>query len=154
MNEIMLPAPLARKWSDRFALDLAMTLEGSGDPVEVLLEEHRLTTDDLEGFALDPLFTQRVEKFREQLRESGLTFRVKAQAQAELVLDTAWRIIHDDEVSPAVRADLIKWITKMANYEPSTKGEGDSKGVTITINMGDPVLPAPRELKVIDYEQV
>lgn len=154
MTSLMLPAPLARKWSDRFALDLAMSLEGSGDAVEVLLEEYKLTPEDLEAFSLDPLFTQRLEQLRTQLKENGLTFRIKAQAQAELVLDTAWRIIHDDDVSPAVRADLIKWVTKMANYEPTGKGETDTKGVSITINMGDTALPPPKEIKVLDYDEV
>ncbi len=154
MTSVMLPAPLKRKWSDRFVLDLAMTLEGSGDTLDVLLESYSLTQEDLDGFALDPLFNQRLDKLRESLREQGLTFRLKAQTQAELVLDTAWRIIHDEEVSAAVRADLIKWVTKMANYEPTNKGETDGKGVTITINMGDPVLPPPKEARVIEYDEV
>lgn len=153
MSEVMLPVPLARRWSDRFVLDLAMTLEGSGDTLDVLLAEYQLTQYDLDGFSLDPLFNQRLDKLRQQLQENGLTFRMKAQAQAELVLDTAWRIIHDEDASHAVRADLIKWITKMANYEPVAKSGGDSKGVTININMGEET-PPPREIKVLDYEQI
>lgn len=149
MNEVALtayPAPLATRWTDRFALDLAMSLEGSGDPPAVLLKEHNHTPHDLEVFSKDPLFTQRVENYRHQLREKGLTFKLKAQVQAELLLDTSWDVIHNEDTSPAVKADLIKWTAKVAGFEPSkdSQAAGDT-GVTITINMG-PETPAIRTI--------
>ena len=137
-------APLARPWTDRFVLDIAMTMEGTGDPAEVVLEAHGYTPQQLVVFGQDPLFAQRVDHFRNQLKERGFTFKLKAQAQAELLLDTSWDVIHNDDVSPAVKADLIKWTAKMAGYEPTKDlGVGDT-GVKINIFMGDPSqAPAP-----------
>ena len=155
MNELILPSPSAplssRRWTDRFALDLAMTLEGSGDKLPVLLGDHGFTPADLRMFAKDPLFEQRVQAYRAQLRERGLTFKLKAQVQAELLLDTSWDIIHGADVSPAVKADLIKWTSKVAGFEGTNVSSNDS-GVTININMGDPSQAAPSGMRTIEHD--
>lgn len=153
MNELAIASPSAplssRKWTDRFALDLAMTLEGSGDKLPVLLGDHGFTPTDLQNFAKDPLFEQRVQTYRMQLRERGLTFKLKAQVQAELLLDTSWDLIHNNDVSPAVKADLIKFTVKAAGFEGANTNANDT-GVTININMGDPSLAAPAGIRTID----
>lgn len=146
-------APLTSRWTDRFALDLAMSLEGSGDKPALMLKEHGYTAYDLEVFSKDPLFEQRVQNYRVQLREKGLTFKLKAQVQAELLLDTSWNIIHDADVSPAVKADLIKWTSKVAGYEPNKDaGAVGDNGVVINIHMGDPAMAAPSGIRTIDHE--
>lgn len=132
-------SPLRRSWDDRFVQDLAMTLIGSGSKMPDLLREYDLTEDELREFALDPLFEQRVEYWRNQMKNEGFTFRLKAKAQAEELLDTSWQVIHDQDVSPAVKADLIKWTAKMAGYEPTKDLTTDGGGVKINIIMGDVV---------------
>lgn len=128
-----------------------MTLEGSGDKLPALLEEHGHTVEDLRLFSKDPLFEQRVQDYRVQIRENGLSFRLKARVQAEMLLETSWNLIHDRDASPAVRADLIKWTAKVAGLDSSKDGGGDGKGVSITINMGEPSAP-PQQIRVIDHE--
>lgn len=146
-------APLQTRWTDRFALDLAMTLEGSGESSTDLLKQYKLTPLDLQVFTKDPLFIQRVEHYRVQLKERGLSFKMKAQAQAELLLDTSWDVIHTDDVSPAVKADLIKWTAKMAGYEPAKGPEaGGDGGVKINIYMGDPNDAPPPGIRTIEHE--
>lgn len=148
----MLTAPLARPWTDRFVLDIAMSLEGTGDRAETVLEAHGYTPDQLIAFSEDPLFAQRVEHFRTQLKEHGFTFKLKAKAQAELLLDTSWEVIHTPDVSPAVKADLIKWTAKMAGYEPTKDLATDGGGVKINIYMGDPSQAPPSGMRVIEQE--
>ena len=150
---VAVAAPLSTRWTDRFALEFAMTLEGSGDKPANLLKEYGYTHYDLEAFSKDPLFMQRVDKFRIQLREKGLTFKLKAQAQAELLLDTSWDIIHNIDVSPAVKADLIKWTSKVAGFEPTkdTTAAGDN-GVVINIHMGDPALAPSPGIRTIEHD--
>lgn len=145
--------PLGRPWSDRFVLDIAMSLEGTGEKAENVLAAYGHTADELIEFAKDPLFAKKVDEFRTQLKERGFTFRLKAQSQAELLLDNSWDIIHDHEVSAAVKADLIKWTAKMAGYEPTKDGgAGNDSGVTINIHMGDPSqAPAPG-IRTIEHE--
>lgn len=128
---------LRRKWDDRLALDLAFTLEGSGGAVSELLDAYRLTEEELADFGRDPQFEKRVNYWRQQAQTEGFTFRVKAKAQAEHLLDTSFGIIHDVDVSPAVKADLIKWTAKMAGYEPTKETLSETSGVKINIIMGD-----------------
>lgn len=143
--------PLQRNWTDRFALDLAMSLEGSGDKIPVLLETHGYTQEELQAFLQDPLFEQRVREFQGQLKEKGLTFKMKARVQAELLLDTAWDVIHHPDTGAPVKADLIKWMSKVAGFESDKGSGGNNNGVVININMGDPVAP-PANVRIIDHE--
>lgn len=147
------PAPLQRRWSDRFALDLAMCREGSGGTIEDLLEAYGFTEEDLVEFTLEPLFEQRVTSLQSQLREKGLTFRMKAQVQAELLLENSWDIINGGpEVSPAVKADLIKWTAKVAGFDTVKDASQDGKGVSIHIHMGDPALAPPSGIRTIEHD--
>lgn len=145
------PAPLTRKWTDRFALDFALLLEGSGDDPAEMLKEHGYEPSDLEMFTKDALFMQRVGRYQTDLKERGLTFKLKAQVQAEMLLDTSWDLIHNAEVSPAVRADLIKSTIKWSGFEPKGGEELTGKGVSINIHLNDaPGITSG--VKVIDHE--
>jgi hypothetical protein len=133
-------APLRpTKWSDRLALDIALTLEGSGESLPEVLARHNLTNNDILQFNADPVFLKKVDALRNEVRDKGLTFKLKARAQAEELLTTSWCIIHDPGVSPAVKADLIKSTVKWAGLEPKDVGSGEtpSGGVKITINLGN-----------------
>lgn len=153
MTESRALAPLKTRWTDRFALDLAMTLEGSGESDKDLLKSYNFSPLDLQVFSQDPLFIQRVEHYRVQLKEHGLSFKLKARAQAELLLDTSWDVIHTEDVSAAVKADLIKWTAKMAGYEPAKGPEtGGDGGVKINIFMGDPTDAPPPGIRTIEHE--
>src|SRR4249920_27896 len=106
------------KWDDRLAFDVALSLENSGDTVQELLIRYRLHASDILAFNADPIFLRRVDHFRNEIRDKGVTFKLKARAQAEELLTTSWLLIHDPAVSPAVKADLIKSTVKWAGLEP------------------------------------
>lgn len=130
------------KWSDRLAFDMALLLEGSGETISELIQRHRISQDDLVGFSRDPVFIKKVEHYRGEVQEKGLTFRMKARAQAEELLVTSWTLIHSPDVSAAVKADLIKQTVKWGGLEPKNEVETTAGGgVKITINLGqqDPV---------------
>ena len=65
MNELAVISPKAplsnRRWSERFAMDFAMTLLGSGSKPSELLKEYEFEPSDLETFSAEPMFLQRVE---------------------------------------------------------------------------------------------
>lgn len=135
------------KWNDRLAFDVALTLEGSGESLDEIIARHSITADEILVFNADPIFLKTVGRYRDEVREKGLTFRLKARAQAEELLTTSYLLIHDPAVSPAVKADLIKSTVKWAGLEPkgdvATEGTG---GVKITINLG----PSPSDARVIE----
>lgn len=126
------------KWSDRLAFDVALTLEGSGETLQEVMGRHSIDANDLIVFKRDPVFLKKVEHYRDEVREKGMTFRLKARAQAEELLTTSYLLIHDPGVSPAVKADLIKSTVKWAGLEPKNddNAEGAAGGVRITINLG------------------
>jgi hypothetical protein len=127
------------KWNDRLAFDVALTLEGSGETLQEIIGRHGITANDILAFNADPVFLKKVEHYRTEVREKGLTFKLKARAQAEELLTTSWLLIHDASVSPAVKADLIKSTVKWAGLEPKDTAAPDSGtgGVKITINLGN-----------------
>jgi hypothetical protein len=136
------------KWNDRLAFDVALTLEGSGETLQEVIARHNISVNDILAFNADPVFLKKVEGYRNDVREKGLTFKVKARAQAEELLTTSWMLIHDPAVSPAVKADLIKSTVKWAGLEPKNDVavDGGGGGVKITINLG----ADPRDARTIE----
>jgi hypothetical protein len=129
------------KWTDRLAFDMALLLEGSGEELNELLQRHKLEQDDIITFSKDPVFLKKVEHYRGEVQEKGLTFRMKARAQAEELLVTSWTLIHSPDVSAAVKADLIKQTVKWGGLEPKNEADisANGGGVRITINLNQPV---------------
>jgi hypothetical protein len=136
--------PDVTKWTNRLAFDLALRLENSGEELDEILDRHHITAFDLLKFNKDPVFLRKVSDFRTEIREKGVTFRMKARAQAEELLTTSWTLIHSPDVSPAVKADLIKSTVKWAGLEPKGDIAADTggNGVKITINLGGQELGA------------
>ena len=146
-------SPLAHtKWSDRLAFDIALRLEGSGEDLNEIIQRHRINASDLFTFNTDPVFLKKVESYRNDIRDKGMTFRLKARAQAEELLTTSWLLIHSPDVSPAVKADLIKSTVKWGGLEPKNDvaETGGGNSVRITINLGGQELP----MNVIEHEPV
>lgn len=136
------------KWTDRLAFDVALCLEGSGESLDEIKDRHRIDANDLLVFNKDPVFLKRVETYRDEVKEKGLTFRLKARAQAEELLTTSYMLIHDPAVSPAVKADLIKSTVKWAGLEPKNNEDqtASAGGVKIMINLGS----SPNDAKIIE----
>lgn len=130
-------APQTR-WSDRLAFDIALLLEGSGETINEVTSRNNISVNDLLTYRQDASFLKKVEHYRGEIRDKGVTFRLKARAQAEELLTTSWLLIHDPSVSPAVKADLIKSTVKWGGLEPKNDVDTSSGGggVRITINLG------------------
>jgi hypothetical protein len=134
------------------AFDVALALEGSGESMASIRQTHGISGSDIIEFSRDPVFTKRVEHYRQEVREKGMTFRLKARAQAEELLTTSWVLIHDPSTSPAVKADLIKSTVKWAGLEsrPDEGSAGTGGGVKININFGNAQVPLTLEGEVIE----
>jgi hypothetical protein len=137
------------KWTDRLCFDIALKLEGSGEDIPEILSRHGLSPSDLAEFSKDPVFDKKVRHYRDEIREKGITFRLKARAQAEELLTTSWSLIHHPDVSAAVKADLIKSTVKWAGLEVKSDADtGATGGVSITINLGG----EQQEMRVVEHE--
>lgn len=146
---------LHTKWSDRLAFDVALLLEGSGETLDEVKTRHNITALNLVEFNKDPVFLKKVESYRDEIKEKGMTFRLKARAQAEELLTTSWTLIHSPDVSAAVKADLIKSTVKWGGLEPKNDAaidNGGNGGVRIMINLGGQTHETVVEQAVIDAE--
>jgi len=138
------------KWSDRLAFDMALLLEGSGETLDEVRARHNISVDDLIMFNKDKVFLKKVESYRNDIKEKGMTFKLKARAQAEELLTTSWTLIHSPEVSGTVKADLIKSTVRWGGLETKSESTEDvGGGVKITINLGGQEHPTT----IIDAEQ-
>ena len=107
--------------------------------IKELLARYNLDAMTYAQFSKDPVFIKHVDNYRSEIRDKGVTFKMKARVQAEELLSTSWMLIHNPDVSPAVKADLIKSTVKWAGLEPRGPEveAGGGNGVAITINLGD-----------------
>ena len=145
--------PTQLQWSDRLAFELALRLEGSGEPIEDIAHRNGMNANQVVDCCRDATFSKKVQEYRDEISEKGLTFRLKARTQAEALLGTSWLLIHNPDTSPAVKADLIKSTVKWAGLEikpdvASAVDGGSGGGVNIVINMGEAGVPP----KVINAE--
>ena len=113
-------------------LDLALQTA----PAAEILEAYKLTIDDFRAISKNPNFIAEYKSIRDQMKEEGFSFRLKARAQAESLLATSWKMIHDVSTPPGVRKDLIIQTVKWANLEPK-EGEPPRQAVSIQINLGE-----------------
>jgi hypothetical protein len=148
------------KWTDRLAFDIALILEGSGETIDEVKQRHGIKSAEILIFNKDPVFLKRVAAYREDICEKGLTFKLKAKAQAEELLTTSWGLIHSPDVSPAVKADLIKSTVKWAGLETkeSDDSAGGAGGVKITINLAGQektmTMEQERVVEAVEYDDV
>ena len=42
----------------------------------------------------------------------------RLEKEAEEMLKVSWSMVHDRETPPSVRADLLKWTSRVAGFEP------------------------------------
>ena len=139
-------------------MDMALLLEGSGETLQEIMDRHNIDVTDINRFNNDSVFLKKVESLRNEVRDKGLTFKMKARAQAEELLTTSWVLIHDPTTSPAVKADLIKSTVKWAGLEPKNDQATAevSGGVKITINLGgqNHEVDARPALEDVEYAEV
>lgn len=108
-------------------------------------EEYGITEEEWDLIRFDPTFLGDLQRAADMLKEEGMSFKMKAKLQAEELLKSSWRLIHDALTPPAVRADLIKATMKWAQYDvpPSAGNVAPGSGFSISINFnGD--APQPR----------
>lgn len=118
-------------------------------PVEIALRtatipelcaEYNLSREDWNTLRLREDFRADVKAWVEKLKEEGMSFKAKAQLQAEQLLITSWKMIHGGaEVPPAVKADLIKFTIRAAGLDGSASGAatngGNHTALQININL-------------------
>jgi len=135
--------------TERMACELALGLETP----ETIFTAYGYSAEQAVALLESPSFTLILERIAKEVRESGLSFKMKARAQAEELLADSFDIATDPYQSAAVRADLIKWTAKMAGHEPKEKGDDGKSGGGLTLSItfaGQPTQAVVREALTIE----
>ena len=109
-------------WDPRLALEIAMS-----DPSQAMQVFDRYKIDHTAAVELiqNPLFVKQLEDYKRELEASGMSYRMKARVLAEDLLPEAYDIARDTSYPAAVRADMIQWMTKIADLEPAKSSGKD-----------------------------
>ena len=122
---------LYRTKHERLACELALKME---TPEEVF-RRHGYEAGEAVALLESPAFIAILERVATEVRETGLSFRMKARAIAEDLLPEAFDMATDPTVSSSVRLDAIKWAAKVADLEPRVKEEQKGTGGGLTLNI-------------------
>lgn len=114
----------------RIAVELAAQLR---DPVEILAS-YGYSGRNAFILVSSPAFQVELKAALEQSVQ-GLSFRQRAKIMAPDVLEHAYDLATDKDVSPAVRLDAHKWIVKMADQEPKEDKSQNNNAFQLVINM-------------------
>jgi hypothetical protein len=139
-------APPARPVRPRLAADddlgfsplLPVELALKTAPVETIYTSYGLSKDDFADLMTSPAFISAYKDAQALVKEEGMAFKLKAKMQAEEMLKVSWSLVHDKEVPPSVRADLLKWTSRVAGFEPKNVEQGGpaQQPLNIQINLG------------------
>jgi hypothetical protein len=124
-------------WPASLPIELALRV---ASPKEIC-EAHGVSHAEWTRLRYDPGFQQVVQGYVELLKKDGMSFRLKAQLQAEELLKVSWELIHGKETPAVVKADLIKHTTKVAGLDASLDqkngGVGNQNNFQIVLNLGE-----------------
>jgi hypothetical protein len=118
-------------FDSRIPFELASRLR---DPVEVL-RGYGYVGQNAFNLVASPVFQSELKRNLEQVIQ-GLTFRARAKLMAPDVLEHAYDLATDKDVSSAVRLDAQKFIIKMADEEPREKKNDANNAFVLQINLG------------------
>lgn len=115
---------------------LAFEIALQHQPIAEICAEYDISRARWEQIKVLPSFVTALREALRLVKVEGVGFRVKARVQAEMLLKTAWIMIHAADTPPAVKADLIKWTGKMADYEPKQNAPAFGQAFSINFHMG------------------
>lgn len=93
-----------------------------------ICEAYNIDEAEWEMIRHDPSFLGDLERAVKLVAEEGMSFKIKAKLQAEELLKTSWRMIHDQTTPPQTRADLLKATMRWAEYDQPPARDGVTVG--------------------------
>jgi hypothetical protein len=90
-------------------------------PLPDICAAYGISKEQFEELRRDPVFLGDLKRAVEMVKKEGMSFKLKAQLQADELLKTSWKMIHDQsgDVPPSVKADLLKFTVRAAGLDGS-----------------------------------
>lgn len=125
--------PASLGWPSTLPIEIALRVA----PLAEIRAAYNIEWEEWEELRANPTFRKAVLDAQEKAQEDGFTYKTKARLQAEALLTTSWNLIQDASTPAAVKADLIKFTTRVAGYDGLKGVAGESGGgFQININLG------------------
>jgi hypothetical protein len=133
-NDLVLQDPSKLGWPPMLPFELALRETAPRE----LCESYGIDQIEWDRLRADPLFIAAVKGAVDELRHDGVSFRVKARLQSEMLLQKSFEMIQApyDQVPAAVKADLIKHTVRVAGLDASRdQGAGAGAGVIAALKI-------------------
>jgi len=133
-NDLALQDPATLGWPPTLPIELALRETSPRD----LCESYGIDQVEWDRLRADPIFIAAVKMAVDELRHDGMSFRVKARLQSNVLLQKSFEMIDApyDVVPAAVKADLIKHTVKVAGLDASREqGAGAGAGVIAALKI-------------------
>lgn len=118
-----------------FPPTLPIELALCDQPRNEVLKAYGIDREAWDRLRVNPVFILALKQAVEQMQREGMSFRVKARLQSEALLETSWKMIHNQHTPSSVKADLIKHTMKVAGLEPKEQATNVTP-LQININLG------------------
>lgn len=141
--------------SPKMVLEIAM---GIREPATIA-EDHGFSEEQwLRLKAFEP-FIKQVDAKKEELKQTGVTFRLKSAFIAEDLLDSLYKKATEEDASFSVLLETIKFTSKAAGLDAPVKADqapGNRFSITIDLGGGKSVSVAVNQNneKVVESEDV
>jgi len=116
---------------EQLACDLALDLENEDE----IFERYGLAPEDAAILLATPAFVALQTRVGKELFESGLSFRTKTRAMAEVVLPHVYEIATDPLAPTSERVKIFQWLAKMGGLEPPPQKEAGAGAGGFTLNI-------------------
>lgn len=117
------------EWSIRLVIDFVL-----GASKEAICEEYQLMPHHYDLVVADVGFQAKVATLKKELEKEGATFTLKAQLQAEDLIDEAYKIAKTEDMDPRVRAKLIGDIVRWAGFDKTGATVDGTGSFSLNIN--------------------
>lgn len=119
------------EWDMRIVIDFVL-----GASEESICEAYELMPHQYQRVVNDVGFQAKVAGLKKHLEKEGATFTLKAQIQAETLIDESFRMAMDPDIDARVRAKLINDTVRWAGFDKTGGSADGTGGFSININLG------------------
>lgn len=133
-TDLAIQDPSKLGWPPMLPVELALR---ETSPRE-LCESYGIDQADWDRLRADPLFVAAVKQAVDELRHDGMSFKVKAKLQSEVLLQKSFEMINApyEQVPANVKAQLIIHTVKVAGLDASRdQGAGAGAGVIAALKI-------------------
>lgn len=101
----------------------------SDDQIRV---NHGMSVEQWQSLRTNEKFLTLCLNYRTEMQKEGQQFKISVKRKAEHHIDTVEKLILSPDTPASVKLEAVKWLAKMAEYEPKeAKGTGGSTQVTV-----------------------